>query len=111
MRSLVSAELDALEGERRPVIVPPELIDQRADETLSPAMLVIERQADMVMLERLMARIEDHPKLVALADALCDGLHGEALRQHLGVTSKELATLKKRLSRRIAELLCEFRRC
>jgi len=110
MRSLVSTELDALEGERRPVIVPPEMIDQWADETLSPAKLVVERQADIVMLDRLAALIDDDPGLVTLADALCDGLHGEALRQHLGLAEKELATLKRRLARRIADLLGEYRR-
>ena len=109
MRSLVSAELEALEGGRRPLIVPPEMIDQWADETLSPARLIVERQTDVVMLERLMALIEDDPKLVALAEAVGDELHGGALRQHLGVTRKELATLKRRLRRRLAELLGEFR--
>jgi len=109
MQSLVSTELEALEGERRPVIVPPEMIDRRGDETLSPARLVIERQAGISMLKRIIAQIDDDPKLVALAAAVGDELHGEALRQHLGVTRKELATLKRRLARRITELLGEYR--
>lgn len=109
MRSVASSEIEAREGGLRPVVLPPELLDLTPDYRLSPALLVIAAADDRRLLARVTAALADDAGLLALVEALGDGCFGEVLQKRLGLTTNQLATARRRLKRRLADLAREFR--
>ena len=57
------------------------------------------------MLERIG---KDEPVVGAVIDGRGFGLHGRGLAEHVGIDQTELATVQRRLKRRIASLAAEL---
>ena len=105
MRSMVSAERDADADGNRPVLVG--AFGDGGIDTLSLAPSPEQVGHDALHYRRTLAAIRaelsDDPHLMAMLDAVLDGVKGQALEHQLGLTKVELATLHKKLRRRLAK--------
>ena len=112
MRSLASEEVEAIKGNRRPVLVS-ELVkdgdrDAGQDVLSIGARLaddaMVSRIHDSAVLEKIEALVKGDDQLAMLVEGLKDNLRGEALQELLGVDVKGLAALRKRLKRSLTSI-------
>jgi len=103
IRSIASGEMDAIaKGHREVRPIPngtdgPEMVDCGP----SPECLVLSAHDGGQILTTIDHLIEDDEQLQLLVEGLCDGMMGEELEQLLEVDTKGLATIRKRLKRRL----------
>lgn len=103
IRSIASGEIDAIaKGQREVRSIPngtdgPEMVDSSP----SPECTVMSARDDGRTLAAIDHLIEDDEQLQLLAEGLCDGMMGDELEQLLEVDTKGLATIRKRLKRRL----------
>lgn len=112
MRSLASEEIEAIKGDRRPVLVSEFAKDGDRDAgadvlTVNVAPgdgAMVSRIHDNVVLEKIEALVSGDEQLAMLVEGLKDNLRGEALQDLLGVDVKGLAALRKRLKRSLTSI-------
>jgi len=109
MKSLAWASIEAREGSLIVEAVMPELVELAPSPDMAPEQLVISLLDHGRLLTRVYDLVSGDAGLEALVEALCDDLFGERLRAELGVDAREHDALRKRLQRRLAKLLAEFR--
>ena len=112
MRSLASEEVEAIKGNRRPVLAS-ELVrdgDRDAGQDLLTVGAahgddaMVSRIDDRAVLEKIEALVSGDEQLAMLVEGLKDNLRGEALQELLGVDVKGLAALRKRLKRSLTSI-------
>lgn len=102
-RSIASGEMDAIaKGQRKVRSIPngtdgPEMVDSSP----SPERMVLSAHDGGQILATIDCLIEDDEQLQLLVEGLCDGMLGAELEQLLEVDTKGLATIRKRLKRRL----------
>lgn len=103
MRSMVSAEREAEAEGNRPVLVG--AFGDGGIDAISLAPSPEQVGHDALHYRRTLAAISaelgDDPKLLAMLDAVLDGVKGQALQDKLGLTKTGLASLHKKLRRRL----------
>lgn len=96
MKSLVSQEREAEKAGLRPISVG----------DVSTAVVVQDEPLELLISRERVKRMEeliaDDEQLQFLVEGICDGLVGEDLQQLLGVDAKGLATLRRKLKRRLS---------
>lgn len=103
VRSIASGEMDAIiKGQREVRSIPngtvaPEIVDSSP----SPECMVLSAHDDGQILTTVDHLIEGDEQLQLLVEGLCDGMLGGELEQLLEVDTKGLATIRKRLKRRL----------
>jgi len=112
MRSLASEEIEAIKGNRRPVLAS-ELVrdgdrdagpDVLTDEVAPGDVAMVSRIHDNAVLEKIEALVGGDEQLAMLLEGLKDNLRGEALQELLGTDVKGLAALRKRLKRSLTSI-------
>jgi len=103
IRSIASAEIDSIAAGQREVRAIPNGTDgpEMVDSGPSPECMVLSAHDDGQTLAAIDHLIEDDEQLQFLVEGLCDGMMGEELEQLLEVDTKGLATIRKRLKRRL----------
>ncbi|WP_147391790.1 RNA polymerase sigma factor [Pelagerythrobacter aerophilus] len=103
IRSIASAEIDAIAAGQREVRSLPDGTDgpEMVDSGPSPECMVLSAHDDGQILTTIDHLIEDDEQLQLLVEGLCDGMMGEELEQLLEVDTRGLATVRKRLKRRL----------
>lgn len=103
VRSIASGELGAIvKGQREVRPIPngtdaPEMVDSSP----SPECMVLSAHDNGQILTTIDHLIEGDEQLQLLVEGLCDGMVGEELEQLLEVDTKGLATIRKRLKRKL----------
>jgi len=103
IRSIASGERDAFaKGQREVRSISngsdgPEMVDSSP----SPECMVLSAHDGGQILTTIDHLIEDDEQLQLLVEGLCDGMMGEELEQLLEVDTNGLATIRKRLKRRL----------
>ena len=103
MRSMVSAEREADANGNRQMLVGSfgeGGIDAVSREP-SPEQLGHDAMHYRRTLTAIRAELGDDAQLLALVDAILDGARGQALQHRLGLTDKRLASLQRKLRRRL----------
>lgn len=103
IRSLASEEIDAIRAGRRAVLPPPGNGDgvNLADPAPSPERLFGSSRDDARVLAVIENLIADDEELQMLVEGLCDRMRGGQLEELLDVDAKGLATIRKRLRRKL----------
>lgn len=103
IRSIASQEVEAIRSGLREVRCPPDGSDGRdlPDPAPSPERLLASARDDGAVLAAISRMMEDDEQLQLLVEGICDGMRGEELEELLGVDTQRLATIRKRLSRRL----------
>lgn len=103
IRSIASGEMDAIANGHREVRSIPNGTDgpEMVDCSPSPECMVLSAHDGGKILTTIDHLIEDDEQLQLLVEGLCDGMMGEELEQLLEVDTKGLATIRKRLKRRL----------
>lgn len=110
MKSIASNEIEKREGVLRPFVVPPEFLALFASDDLGPESSTISSVDNGRLLADVRNALGRDHALLRLVDALCDGLFGQRLEEHLGVDQRGLAALRTRLKRTLRELQLDFKR-
>ena len=110
MKSIASNEIEKREGVLRPLVVPPEFLALFASEDLGPESSTISSVDNGRLLAEVREALAGDQALLRLVDALCDGLFGQRLEDHLGVDQRGLAALRTRLKRALRQLQLDFKR-
>ena len=103
IRSIASQEVEAIRTGLREVRRPPDGSEGRdlPDPAPSPERLLASARDDGAVIAAISRMIEDDEQLQLLVEGICDDMRGEELEELLGVDTKRLATVRKRLSRRL----------
>lgn len=103
IKSIASQEVDAIRAGLREVRPPPDGSDgcDLTDPAPSPERMLASARDDGAVLAAISRMIEDDEQLQLLVEGICDGMRGEELETLLDVDTKQLATVRKRLSRRL----------
>lgn len=103
MRSMVSAEREADADGNRPVLIGAFGDGEIDGVSLAPSPEQLGHDALYYRrtLDAIRAELGNDPQLVAMLDAVLDGEKGQALQDKLGLTKTELASLHKKLRRRL----------
>lgn len=103
IRSIASGETDAIAKGQREVRSIPNGMDgpEMVDSSPSPACMVLSAHDGGQILTTIDHLVEDDEELQLLVEGLCDGMKGEELVLLLEVDSKGLATIRKRLKRKL----------
>jgi DNA-directed RNA polymerase specialized sigma24 family protein len=103
IRSLASEEIDAIRAGRREVLPPPGSRDgvDLPDPAPSPERLLGSSRDDARVLAAIERLIADDEELQMLVEGLCDRMRGGQLEELLDVDAKGLATIRKRLRRKL----------
>ncbi len=103
IRSLASEEIDAIRAGRRPVL--PGLgnggVVDPPDPAPSPERLLGSSRDDARVLAAIESLIGNDEELQMLVEGLCDRMRGGQLEELLDVDAKGLATIRKRLRRKL----------
>ena len=103
MRSMVSAEREADAEGNRPVLIG--AFGEGGIDAVSLAPSPEQVGHDALHYRRTLgavrAELGDDPRLLAMLDAVLDGVKGQELQERLGLTKMELASLHKKLRRRL----------
>lgn len=104
MKSMTSAEREAEADGNRPVLIG--VFGEDGFDVASPTVSPEQAGHDALHYRRTIASVRaelaGHPGLMALLDAIMDGLVGKALQARLGLTTRQLADERKKLKRRLA---------
>lgn len=103
IRSIASQEVEAIRSGFREIRCPPDGSGGRdmPDPAPSPERLLASARDDGAVLAAISCMVEDDEELQLLVEGICDNMRGEELEELLGVDTKRLATVRKRLSRRL----------
>lgn len=75
-----------------------------ADETPSPEQQIVSQVDDGAVIRAIDHAVGDDPELVRLYNAVLDGYSGQELQQLLRIDATQLATLRRKLKRRLEPL-------
>lgn len=103
IRSMVSEEIEAIRAGRREVLLPPgseEGVDL-PDLAPNPERCLGSSRDDASMLASIRDLIANDEPLQILVEGICDRMRGRQLEELLSVDAKGLATLRKRLKRKL----------
>ncbi|WP_137787458.1 hypothetical protein [Sphingomonas sp. 3P27F8] len=104
MKSMMSAEREAEAEGNRPVLIG--VFGEDGYDAASPMVSPEQAGHDALHYRRTIASVRaalaGDPQLLALLDAIMDGLRGKALEERLGLTTRQLADERKKLRRRLA---------
>ena len=103
IKSIASQEVEAIRAGFRDVRSVPGGSSGRdlPDPAPSPERMLASARDDGEVLAAISGLIEDDEQLQLLVEGICDGMLGRELEELLGVDTKRLAAIRKRLSRRL----------
>lgn len=105
--SLASEASESYKKGLRPVAVAETVIDRAEYEGPSPEREVMSQFDDGAMLGRIQACVDGDEECQMLLEGICDGMRGSELEELLDVDTKGLATIQRRLQRKIGHLKAE----
>jgi DNA-directed RNA polymerase specialized sigma24 family protein len=105
--SLSSEDVETRRKGLGPVPVPDAVVELARHDGLSPEQETVSHIDDGDLLRKVQACVEGDEECGMLLEGIYDGMRGAELEELLGVDTKRLATLQRRLQRKITHLKAE----